>query len=74
MEIAHVQKPHSGTGCPADTQGRGSTPVSVSWGFVLTLTSLAWEEKLREAEGCGSQERWARAVWLPKCLLICSLN
>lgn len=56
------------------TQRHDSTHGSVSSGSILNLTRLAWRGESEGGGGCGSQERWAGAVWLPKRLLIHSLN
>ena len=42
LEVAWVQKPHSGKDCPVEAQGHGLISGSVLWGSVLNLTRLAW--------------------------------
>ena len=42
LEVAWVQKPHSGKDCPAMAQGHGLISGSILWDSVLTLSRLAW--------------------------------
>ena len=42
LEVAWVQKPHSGKDCPAMAQGHGLISGSILWVSVLTLSRLAW--------------------------------